>query len=227
MIVPLIQKEVQKLVSTDAPTFSGKPMREITDEWKRILEGIFVCLKQQKWDSFCPSPKQIKQITDNVQKAAKAAAISEAHAASTAAAPLAAQQAFSKATALAAASPKGSPAQTQAAAAAAAAARAMMEAEATYNQAQAAARDAKETLTKAQAAKDALWDVQQPTRIPFLLSVDNSTAHSLYEGSSKDKIVKIISPIQVLTVIYCDQLISNHCVAVAAFTHSLISSHTD
>lgn len=193
LIVPLIQKEVQKLVDTDAVTFSGQPMHQVVDEWKRKLEGCYQCLKEHKWECTTHTKEQAMDVSEKVRKAVKAATRAEARAASAAECLEQAKlQLRHEAEVSAAQGPS-----TQATPALSAAARVLLEAEVEDGNATRDACAARETLAAAQAAEHSFWDAWKPTKIPYFLSMDNSMAHSVYEGKGTDRIAPGMHLLQV------------------------------
>lgn len=201
LIVPLIQKEVQRLVDTNAPTFSGKPIKDIVEEWREKLQGAYHCLTQQHWVCDCPSPKQVKEAMQNIQKREAEAKEAEDLAADAPATLAAAETALAEAQQhLASLSTQSAVCTTefsQAVRGVWAADAAKSKAEEEAPKADAVANAAAEALAKAKMEMQELFSAWVPTFMPFFLSMDNCRSYSLYEGCSKDRLVHVMPLLQV------------------------------
>lgn len=203
LIVPLIQKDVQRRVDTNAPTFSGKPMGDIVHEWRQKLQGAYHCLKQQQWICECPSQEQVKHAEDNAQKKGAAAkeAESDAHKAPQKVA--AAKDALMKAEhqlAEAQSTQSGRCTTTdysQALIGVWAAKVALDKAGEDARSAEPHARAARAAADQAELELQEIFNAWRPSRVPFLLSMDNCRSYSFYEGSSKARIVPVVPLLQV------------------------------
>lgn len=197
LIVPLMQKEVQRLVATNAPTFSGKSMQAIVDEWKHKLQGAYECLKQQLWHCECPSPKQVKRVTEYAQKTGRIAEEKQRRAEAAGRAAAGAREAQMQATAYAMELQQSSPMYAEYANQITSdAERAVMVAEADVMHAQAEAEEATAAAAAAEAEVKKLWLAWEPSAIPYFLSMDNCKAYSFYIGLSKDWLVPGIHMLQ-------------------------------
>lgn len=203
LIVPLIQKDVEQRVKDNCPTFGGQSMQDIKAEWQGKFWGAYQCLRENKWE--CSGTPAVKQAEKRAVKAAEQADQKEASAREACARAAAALDEAKKCKEEMPEMSQGSeqiqqhPQAQQQQHRVQESAQAFWRAFAKAELACAAAVEARRNAAECREAADtaAKYIEYRPSSTPHVISYDNCPSYSLYEGSSKTKILPILSLLQV------------------------------